>query len=159
MRIPGFNRPEREPIVDPDTGQVYVERRRGESQEAFEARLAAVARERRIDHASIRPADAPPLARPAPRAEAPTRRHRRRGLGLAGLIVVLVAVLGALWMALAAREGSFAAGGAVVDQKLAQVTEPARLAANRAADRTGQAVEQAGQKLEAQGERIRDKAH
>lgn len=57
---------------------------------------------------------------------------------------------------LAAREGSFAAGGAVVDQKVAEVTQPARIAINETADRTGAAVQNAGQALETQGEKLRE---
>ena len=91
------------------------------------------------------------------RAEA--RAHRRRGgVGLVSVLVVLVAALGVLWLILAAREGSFAGGGAVVDQKVAEVTAPARVAANEAVDRTGAAVQNAGQTLESQGERIRERA-
>jgi hypothetical protein len=168
MHIPGFSRPEREPIAAPDTGQVYVERRPGESPEDFEARLAAAARERREVRETA--AGEPRVVHEVPAREAykagrrdqhraETRGGRRRhGFGMAGLIIVVVAALGVLWLALAAREGSFAAGGAVVDQKLAEAAEPARVAISQAADRTGTAVQTAGQKLEAQGERLREQA-
>ncbi|OYW42582.1 MAG: hypothetical protein B7Z38_04535, partial [Rhodobacterales bacterium 12-64-8] len=56
-----------------------------------------------------------------------------------------VAAVGALWMVLAAQEGSFAAGGAVVDRKIAEITAPARVATNEAVVRTGAAVQNAGQ--------------
>ena len=166
MHIPGFRRPEREPIADPNTGQVYVERMPGESSEAFEARLAAAARERRVVQDDVRE---PPVVNETTRRDAykegrrdqhraETVRRRRGGFGMAGLVIVIVAALGVLWLALAAREGSFAAGGAVVDNKLAAATEPARVAINEAADKTGAAVQNAGQKLEAQGERLREQA-
>lgn len=155
MGIFGSTRAERRAIPDPAAGQVYVERRPGESAEAFEARLAAAARERaeprRFGTAGVRPATV------EKRVPTPPQR-RRRGFGFVGLFVVVVAAVGVLWIVLAAREGSFAAGGAVVDQKLAQVTSPARVAVNQAADRTGAAVQNAGQTLEAQGERLREKA-
>jgi hypothetical protein len=155
MRIPGFTREDR--VAD----TAYLERRPGESSEAFEARMAAAAEAR--EHG---PAGEPDRReayvqgrRDERRREAREERPRRRGgFGLVGLLVVLVAALGVVWLALAAREGSFAAGGAVVDQKIAAVTEPARDAATRAVDRTGQAVENAGQALENQGQRLREEA-
>lgn len=86
--------------------------------------------------------------------------ERRRGGGAAGFGVGLLvaAVIVAAGAGLAMREGSFAAGGAVVDAKLTQATEPARTAAADAAQRSGQAVEQAGQSIEAQGRKLQDVA-
>ena len=159
MRILGFGRTERQAIADPAAGQVYVERRPGESPAAFEARLAAAARERANPTFGSRRTIAGDPRREAARHEPPRIEKRRRGgFGIVGLVVVLVAALGVMWVVLAAREGSFAAGGAVVDQKLAQVAHPARVAVNQAADRTGAAVQNAGATLEAQGERIRETA-
>jgi hypothetical protein len=166
MRIPGFNRPNRQPTADPAPGQVYLERRPGETTGAFEMRMAAAAREsetsgvfsRRPVAASAAAAAAQPARRADVRAPPPPRR-RRRGFGLVGMAVALVAVLGVLWLVLAAREGSFAGGGAVVDQKIAEVTSPARAAANQAVDRTGAAVQNAGQAIETQGQKIRKTAN
>jgi hypothetical protein len=154
MRFPGFDRQDRAAVADPAAGQVYVERRHGESAEHFEARLATAARERAALHAA--PAGRRPVVER--RTERPERRRKGHGFGLVGLMVVLVAAVGALWLVLAAREGSFAAGGAVVDRKLAEFTGPARVATNEAVDRTGAAVQTAGQSLEAQGQRIRETA-
>jgi hypothetical protein len=49
-------------------------------------------------------------------------RVRHRGSGLLAVIVVVVAAMGIALMALAAREGSFSGGGAVVDAAIAQLT-------------------------------------
>jgi hypothetical protein len=156
MGIFGSSRTQRQAIADPAAGQVYIERRPGESAEAFEARLAAAARERTQPPRFATGAKRPVVA-DSRRAD-PPRPRRRAGFGLVGIFVVLIAAVGVLWMVLAAREGSFAAGGAVVDQKLAEVTNPARVAVNQAADRTGAAVQNAGQSLEAKGEALREKA-
>ncbi len=175
MRIPGFSRPERRP-ADSEAETAYLERRPGESGAAFEDRLAAAAaarqpvaqraayvegrqdghaderaRDKRVRDEHVREEQVR-----ARRAERP--RRRGGGLGFAGVIVALVAVLGVLWLVLAARHGSFAAGGAVVDQKIAEVTSPAKVAADQAIDRTGQAVQNAGQALQSQGQRIRQAA-
>jgi len=164
MGIFGSSRPDRPVIADPVTGQVYLERQPGESAESFEARMAESARRREQPGVAadpeprVSPGARPVLTRPIPtRERRPAREERPRrrghGMGVLGFLVVVVAAIGVLWMVLAAREGSFAAGGAVVDHKLAEVTSPARVAANRAVDRTGQAVKTAGQ-----GERIQKQA-
>jgi len=173
MRIPGFDRRGGPTTLD---DPVYVERRRGESAEAFEARLAEMARGRPgrawSDVDSERPAmetvggpmgaDETAYAagrrdqRRLDRAERPA--FRRAGLGLFGVAVALVALFGVLWIVLAVREGSFSAGGAVVDRKIAAASQPVRMATNQAVDRTGQAVQDAGQAIEGQGERIRGAA-
>jgi hypothetical protein len=160
MRIPGFHRRDRQAIADPAAGQVYVERRPGESTEAFEMRLAAAASERETGRGFARtPSPAVVAAREEQRRSSVPKPRRRHGLSMIGLAVTLVAVLGVLWVVLAAREGSFAGGGAVVDHKVAEVTAPARMAVNQAVDRTGQAVKNAGQVIENQGEKIRQKAN
>ena len=160
MQIPGFG-PRRSPVVDA-ADHVVVERRPGESLEAFELRRAAHARD-----VYERERAAKPMAAARGKAYAEGRRdqremdkraRRRGGFGFVTVFVVLVAALGVVWLALAAREGSFAAGGAVVDQKVAEVTQPARVAINQTADRTGAAVQNAGQALESQGERLRETA-
>ena len=184
MRIPGFG-PKRPLVVDGPSGRVVLERRPGESVEAFELRRAAYEREMHTrDHAAAAAprdtfgradaldrnrdgvVDRDEVRHDRGRAYADGRRdqhkvekrRKRGGFGWATAFVVLVAALGVVWLALSAREGSFAAGGAVVDQKVAAVTAPARVAVNNAADRTGAAVQNAGQALENQGERIRDTA-
>lgn len=163
MRIPGFGASR--PIVPPtDSSTAPLERRPGESLEAFEERRAAYQRERLASGATVsdqRRAYAEGRRdqhRAETRDRVERRPRRRRGFPVISLLVVLVAAIGIVWLVLAAREGSFAAGGAVVDQKVAQVTEPARVAASQAVDRTGAAVQNAGQALENQGERIRENA-
>ena len=160
MRIPGFHRRDRQAIADPAAGQVFLERRLGESTGAFEMRLAAAAHEREAGRGFARRTTPPPPARPDKIAKAPKPPRRRHGgFGLVGVAVTLVAVLGALWLALAAREGSFAGGGNVVDQKIAEVTLPAKAAASQAVDRTGQVVQNAGQAIENQGQKLRQAAN
>lgn len=157
MQFPGTRR-----AVTAETAdgrEVVVERRTGETLQEYEARRTA-AREPVVDPLQVEQrgyAEGRRDQKLEDRANARARR-RRGGLGLVSVIVVLVAALGVLWLALAAREGSFAAGGAVVDQKVAEVTSPARVAANQAADRTGAAVENAGEAIASQGERIRETA-
>jgi hypothetical protein len=70
-------------------------------------------------------------------------RARRHRSPLLGFVVLLVALAGGAMIYLAAREGSFSAGGQVMDNALGQASSPARDAANRAGD----ALEQAGQSL------------
>jgi len=166
MRIPGFARRERRIEDAAPAGQAYVERLPGESPEVFETRLAAIARDRadgdrEAEIAARGDRQAYDAGRRDQRRldEASVRAARRRGgLGLVGVLVAVVAILGALWVFLAVREGSFAAGGAVVDEKIAEVAAPAKQAANEAVDRTGQAVQNAGQAIESKGERLRDRA-
>lgn len=163
MQIPGFG-PKRTTVTHGAPSHVVVERRPGESVEAFELRRAAHDRDVYERERAAKPsAPAAAAARGQAYAEgrrdqhkAEKRAHRRGGFGFATAFVVLVAALGVVWLALAAREGSFAAGGAVVDQKVAEVTQPARVAINQTADRTGAAVQNAGQALENQGERLRE---
>jgi hypothetical protein len=70
-------------------------------------------------------------------------RGRRRASPLIGVIALLfLAATGGI-LYLAAREGSFAAGGQVVDQTLSQAAAPAKSAAGQA----GEALESAGQSL------------
>jgi hypothetical protein len=164
MALFGFGR-KRPVVVDAATGHVVLERRPGETTEAFEIRRAAHERDVYERERAARAA-APGVAAARGKAYAEGRRdqhkaekhaHRKRGgFGFATVFVVLVAALGVVWLALAAREGSFAAGGAVVDQKVAAVTAPARVAVNETVDRTGAAVQNAGQALENQGEKLRE---
>ena len=82
------------------------------------------------------------------------RAHRRGGLGPLGFILVLVAAVGVILVVFAIREGSFSAGGAVVDNKLVQATSGVAPALDNAASKTGTALETAGQNLKDQGAAI-----
>jgi hypothetical protein len=84
-------------------------------------------------------------------------RARRHGFGPLSFIVLLVAILGVVLLVFAFREGSFSAGGAVVDNKLGQAASPATTALDNAASTTGQAMENAGQNLKDQGAAIAGK--
>jgi hypothetical protein len=74
---------------------------------------------------------------------APSRPRRRGGFGLIGFVILLIVIFGALMLYLAARNGSFAQGGAVIDHGLSSATQPVR----NAEDRAGAALEHAGQGL------------
>jgi hypothetical protein len=76
-------------------------------------------------------------------------RSRRRGFGPLGFILVLVAAVGVILVVFAIREGSFSAGGAVVDNKLVQATSGVAPAIDNAATKTG-----TGQNLKDQGAAI-----
>jgi hypothetical protein len=84
-----------------------------------------------------------------------TERRRHRSHPLVTLAVVVVAVAGAAVLALAAHEGSFSRGGAVVDHKLAVAADDAQVGAAKAAAQAGQAVKDAGDTL---GKRVSDAA-
>ena len=71
-------------------------------------------------------------------------RRRHHGHPFVTLIVVIVAVAGAAVLALAAHEGSFSRGGAVVDHNLAVAADNAQVDAAKAAAQAGQAVKDAG---------------
>src|SRR3712207_6494477 len=103
--------------LEPAPAELAVERQPGETIESYEPRRAAYANEG-IGARSVREREAYAEGR-RDQHRREHRPRRRRGFGWAGLIVVVVAALGVLWVALAAREGSFAAGGAVVDEKIA----------------------------------------
>jgi len=75
-------------------------------------------------------------------------RRRHRSHPLLKLAVVLVAVAGAAVVALAAHEGSFSRGGAVVDRNLSVAAENAQVSSAQAVAQAGQAVKDAGTSLE-----------
>jgi len=79
------------------------------------------------------------------------RSRRRGGFGPLAFILLLAAVVGVVLLVFAFREGSFTAGGAVVDNKLSQATSGVAPAIDNAAARTGTALETAGQNLKDQG--------
>jgi hypothetical protein len=76
------------------------------------------------------------------RAEAAPRR--RGGAPILTLLVLLIVIFGAVMLYLAAQNGSFARGGAVIDRDLSQATQPVR----KAEDKTGQALKNAGAHLQ-----------
>jgi hypothetical protein len=75
------------------------------------------------------------------------RRRRGGGFGLIGLLLLVVLVVGGVMLYLAARNGSFSSGGAVVDRNIATVTQKAQAPIRSAADKTGNALQNAGQDL------------
>jgi hypothetical protein len=75
-------------------------------------------------------------------------KRRHHGHPFVKLAVVAVAVAGAVVVALAAHEGSFSRGGAVVDHKLAVAAETAQVSSAQAVAQAGQAVKDAGTSLE-----------
>ncbi|HEX4196639.1 MAG TPA: hypothetical protein VHZ26_04280 [Caulobacteraceae bacterium] len=81
-------------------------------------------------------------------------RRRRGGFGPLSFILLLAAVIGVVLIVFAVREGSFSAGGAVVDNKLDQATSGVAPAIDNAASKTGTAMETAGQNLKDQGAAI-----
>lgn len=74
-------------------------------------------------------------------------RHRHRGHPMIGLLVAVVAVIGAAMLALAVHEGSFTKGGEVVDQNLTAAAGQAQNAGADAIAKTGQAIQNAGASL------------
>lgn len=75
-------------------------------------------------------------------------RARHHGHPLIGLLVAVVAVIGAAMLALAVREGSFTKGGQVVDQNLSAAAGQAQTAGAGALAKTGQAIQDAGQSIQ-----------
>ncbi len=138
MWTPRFMRRDRA-VTDPATGLAYVQHPAADRTRAH--------REGRADQ---RLSDTPKIER---------KKHHHAGLGVLGFLIIALAVAGGGYLTLAAREGSFAAGGAVVDRQLTAMTSPARDAASQTLDRTGFAVQQAGQTVEAQGKKLREKAN
>jgi hypothetical protein len=81
-------------------------------------------------------------------------RKRHRSSPMLTVFLLLIAVMGAVLLYYAFREGSFAGGGAVVDNKISQVTSQAAPAAQNAAATAGALAEKAGDKLKAQGQAV-----
>lgn len=76
------------------------------------------------------------------------QRRRRRGHPVLGLLVAVVAVIGAAMLALAVHEGSFTKGGQVVDQNISAAAGQAQNAGAGALAKTGQAIQNAGASLQ-----------
>jgi hypothetical protein len=102
-----------------------------------------VAREASDQHERIDKADVKEAYERGRRDE----RARHRGSPLAALLVLLVALAGVGVFYLAAREGSFASGGQVVDSNLNAAAERVQTPVRKAADSAGSALENAGQSL------------
>lgn len=75
------------------------------------------------------------------------RRPRRRSHPLFSFLVLIIVAAAAMMIYLAAQNGSFANGGAVVDKDLATASQSAQAPFRRAADRAGDTLENAGQTL------------
>jgi hypothetical protein len=100
--------------------------------------------ERRAEGAGIAPAKRAQLNDAYRQGRADARPRRRGGLPIIGLLVLLIVVFGAVMLYLAAQNGSFARGGAVIDHDMSQATQPVR----SAEDKTGKALQNAGQHLQ-----------
>lgn len=81
-------------------------------------------------------------------------RRGRPALAAIGATFVVVALLSLGALVLAINNGSFAAGGAEIDQQVATATAPAREMAADAAQRSGEALRRAGEDLQAQGRQL-----
>ena len=75
------------------------------------------------------------------------RPRRRRGSPLFSFLILIVVAAAAGLFYLAAQNGSFASGGAVVDQHLSQASQTVQAPFKHAADQAGNALENAGQTL------------
>jgi hypothetical protein len=114
---------------------------------------------------SVDPVDGPPTTAPE-RAEMKRRlsvaydrgrkeeRSHHHGGGVLAVIVGLVAVIGAGMLALAFEQGSFAAGGAVIDGQIAQVRAAADNATGQARAKAGAALSSAGQSVQQVGSNV-----
>jgi hypothetical protein len=74
-------------------------------------------------------------------------RHARKRHPILMTLTVVVAALGAVLLALAAKEGSFARSGQVVDNSLDVAAERAEPVAREAAQDAGQSLREVGQNI------------
>jgi len=74
-------------------------------------------------------------------------RKRHRGSPLIAFVVLIVALVGGGMLYLAARDGSFRAAGAAVDNTVSTSVDKAKAPITTAADKTGDALQAAGQNL------------
>jgi hypothetical protein len=123
--------------------------RRSAAAPAGGAREARAYREGVIDERQAEGAVGAPASRSDVKAayrrgRADALPRRRGGAPVLTLLVLLVVIFGAVMLYLAAQNGSFSRGGAVIDHGLSQATQPVR----RAEDKTGQALQNAGQHLQ-----------
>ena len=115
---------------------------------AFPRRVPAqrVVTERVVEDVPVAVADArvaPHLTKDAYERGRRDERARRHRSPVLGVVLMLIAAAGGVMVFLAAREGSFASGGHVVDSALTQAAQPAKDAAAHAGD----ALENAGRTL------------
>jgi len=85
-------------------------------------------------------------------------RSRHHGSPTLMLLLVLIAMVGAVTLFYAFRQGSFMNGGAAIDTKISQVSSDAVPAIQTAAAKAGAAAQTAGQKLQSQGQALRQDA-
>ena len=83
-----------------------------------------------------------------------TRRARRRSHPLIGFVVLVAAVCGVGFLGLAYETGSFAGGGAVIDQKLAEWRTDILGAAGNAGEQGGHAMQSVGQSISTQSRQL-----
>lgn len=77
-------------------------------------------------------------------------RARRPRFSLVSIALLVVAIAGGGIIYLAAREGSFSQGGALVDRNISTAADKAQAPVRQAADRAGDALENAGKNLKDQ---------
>ena len=77
-------------------------------------------------------------------------RARRPRVSLVSVAVLVVAIVGGGILYLAAREGSFSQGGALVDKNISTAAEKAQEPVRQAAGKAGDALENAGRNLKDQ---------
>jgi hypothetical protein len=77
-------------------------------------------------------------------------RKRRRGSPLLSFVVLIIAAAAVALIYLAAQNGSFSSGGAVVDRNLSTASKTAQAPFRGAAGKAGDALERAGQTLKRQ---------
>ena len=63
------------------------------------------------------------------------------------MLVLVIAIAGGAVLFLAAREGSFSAGGQVIDRSVSSAADTVQQPVRNAADRAGSALQNAGQDL------------
>ena len=85
-------------------------------------------------------------------------RKRHHGSPTLMLLLVLIAMVGAVTLFYAFRQGSFMGGGAAIDTKISQVSSDAVPAIQTAAAEAGAVAQTAGQKLRSQGQALRQDA-
>ncbi len=85
-------------------------------------------------------------------------RKRHHSSPMLTLLLVLVALVGAVTLYYAFRGGSFMNGGAAIDTRISQVSSDAVPAIQNAAAKAGAVAQTAGEKLQSQGQAIKQDA-
>jgi hypothetical protein len=83
-----------------------------------------------------------------------TRQIRRGGHPVIGAVVFLAALAGAGFLGLAYETGSFSAGGAVVDHRIAAWRSDLLTPVSTAGARSGQALQDAGKTISAKSQQL-----